>query len=65
MPVWVELRVPEFISDPLLKTLRDEVLQALGFIVNFVDGVIQHLEKKGLDQAVMANDLQRTSLPSA
>jgi len=37
--MWVKLRVPEFIRDAFLKTLRDEVLQSFGFIVNFIDGV--------------------------
>lgn len=47
--MWVELRISEFISDAFLKTLRDEVLQAFGFIMNFIDGVIEDLVKKGLD----------------
>jgi hypothetical protein len=49
MPGWVNLRVLGFISDMHLKTLRDEVLQAVGFIVNFVDRVIEDLVKKSLE----------------
>jgi hypothetical protein len=49
MPMWIQLRVAEFSGDAFLETLGYEVLQAFGFIVKLLDGVIQDLVEKGLD----------------
>ena len=65
VPMWVELRVSEYSGDAFLETLGDEVLQAFSFIVKFIDGVVQYLVEKGLDQPVMTNDLEGTPFPSA
>lgn len=63
--MWIELWVPKFISDAFLEALRDEVLQAFGFIVNLVDGIVENLIEKGLNQSMVADNLQRASLASA
>jgi hypothetical protein len=65
MPMGVLLRVSEFLRDASLKTLRYKVLQAFRFIMNLVDGIVENLVKKGLDQSMMTNDLQRASLARA
>ena len=54
MPVRILLRLSKFLCDAFLKTLRDEMLQALGFIVNFINGVIENFVQESLNQAVMA-----------
>jgi hypothetical protein len=54
----IQFRVPKFSGDPLFELLGDEMLQTFGFLVQFVDRVIEHTEKEGLDQPVMANDLK-------
>ena len=60
--MWVELRVSEFGGNAFLETLGYEVLQAFGFVVKFLDGVIQNLVEKSLDQSVMTNNLEGASL---
>ena len=63
--MWVELRVSEFSGDPFFKTLGYEVLQAFGFVVKFLDGVVQNLVEKSLDKPVMTNNLEGASLSRA
>ncbi len=65
MPMGVLLRVAKFSGDAFLETLGDEMLQALGLIVQFVDGVVQNLVEKGLDQPMMTNNLEGTSFSNA
>ena len=59
-PVRIEFRVPKFAGDSLFEFLRDEVFQTFGFLVQFVDTVIEHTKKECLDQAVMPNDFKST-----
>ena len=40
------------------EALGDEVLQALGFVVKLVDFVVEHAVQEGLDEAMVADDLQ-------
>ncbi len=54
----VELGVAEFGGDALFEPLRDEVLEALGLLVHFVPGIVEDLVEEGLDEAMMADDLE-------
>jgi hypothetical protein len=65
MPMWIELRISELSGNPFLETLGYEMFQAFRFIVKFVQGIIQDLVKKGLNQPMMTNDLEGTPLPGA
>ena len=40
------------------------MFQAFSFIMKFVQGIVQDLVEKSLDQPMMTNDLQRTFLPA-
>ena len=63
MAVWVRVRVAQLCRDALLEVLGDEVLQALGFVVQVFDGIPQYLKQEGLDQAMVPYNLQRTPPP--
>jgi hypothetical protein len=56
--VGIEAGVAEFGGDALLETLGDEVLEALGLGVNLFEGVIEDLEEKGFNKAMVAEDLE-------
>ena len=58
-PVGVALGMAELGINAGLESFGDEVLQALGFVVQFVELVIEHAVQKCLDQAVVTNDLER------
>src|ERR1700758_3221195 len=46
-------------GDAGFEALGDEVFQAFGLVVQLVRVVIEHAIEEGLDQAVVANDLER------
>ena len=54
----VVLRVAELGVDAGFEALGDEVLQALGFVVQLVDFVVEHAVEEGLDEAVVADDFE-------
>jgi len=51
--------VVELGGDAGFEFFGDEVLEALGFVVQFVEGIIQDFEEEGFDEAVVTDDLQR------
>jgi hypothetical protein len=57
--VRVALWMPHGSVDATLKILRDEVLESIRFLVDFIPRVAKRLHQPGFDQAVMADDLQR------
>lgn len=63
MPVRIELRVAELRGDSFFEPLGDEMLQPLGFVVNFLERIIENLKQEGFDEAMMADDLPRPSSP--
>jgi len=58
MSVRVELRVIQFCGNPFLKSLRDEVLQAFRFVMDFIPGIAKDLVQKRLYQPVMPHNLK-------
>jgi len=54
----VELRVAKLGGDALFKALGDEVLEALGFLMDLVPRVVEDSVEEGLDEAMVANDLE-------
>ena len=56
--VGVEFGMAEFGGDALFEALGDEMLEALGFRVDFFDGVIEQFVEEGFDEAVVAEDLE-------
>ena len=52
----------QFCGDALFETLRNEMFQPFGLVMDLFDGIVQDLIEKCLQQAVMAQDLQRSSL---
>jgi len=62
MPMRINRRISEFGGDPCLKTLGDEVFQALGLLMHFFERVVEHLIKKCLDQSVVAHHFQSPPL---
>jgi len=65
MAMRVASRMPQLPRNPLLKRLRDEVLQPLSFIMQFINGVIEDLKEKRFDQPMMPHNLQGASPPGA
>ncbi len=51
-------RVAELGSDSFFKMLGDEVFEAFGLVMQFVEGIIQDFKEKGFYEAVMADDFQ-------
>jgi len=60
--VRVVRREPERAIDARLQLLRDDVLEAIGFVMDVVDVHAQGLGEVQLEQAVMPNDLERDAL---
>lgn len=56
MAVGVGLRISQLSRNSILEFFRYEVLQAFGFCVNFVPGVVEHVVQKALKQPVMAEN---------
>jgi hypothetical protein len=46
MPMRIEFRIPEYGRDPLLKLLRNEVLQPLCLFMNFIPGILEDIMKE-------------------
>ncbi len=42
----IEFRISEDCRDPLLKTLRNEMLKPLGFLMHLIPRVIEHIVQK-------------------
>jgi len=59
MTVRIASRMSKLFRNPLLEFLGDEVLEPFSLIVQFIHGIAEHLEKKRLDQTMMAHDLER------
>jgi hypothetical protein len=57
MPMRIEFRIPEYGRDPLLKLLRNEVLQPLCFFMNFIPGILEDIMKEQFDEPVMPDKL--------
>src|SRR3954462_13687379 len=57
-PMRIEFGMPEFAGNPLLKFFGDEVFQALGLLVQFIDRVIKHMEEERLNQAMVTDNLE-------
>jgi hypothetical protein len=55
----IEVRMAHFFGHSLFELFGDKVFEALGFVVQFTQGIAEHLEEKSLEEAVMANDLER------
>ena len=60
----IKFRVAEFAGNTFFEFFRDEVLQPFGLIVQFIDRVIQHAEKKGLNQSMVTDDFKSPLSPS-
>jgi len=60
--VRVVRREPERLVDPLFQLLRDHVLETLRLAVDLVDVDAERLREIQLEQAVVADDLERHSL---
>ena len=56
--VGVEAGVAEFGGDALLESLGDEMLEALGFVVDLFEGVIEDLEEKGFKETMVAENFE-------
>jgi hypothetical protein len=61
--VWIGFRVPQFRGDPILKQLRDEVLEPFCLIVNLVPRVVEEIMEETLQQTVVTKNLQSARLP--
>jgi hypothetical protein len=63
--VRVDLGASEELEDARLHALGDDVLEALGLLVHLVPAVAEDLDQEHLEQAVMADELDRDapSLP--
>ncbi len=54
--------VAQLYGDAFLKPFRDEMFEPLRFLMNLFDRVVEHFMEKSLDEAMVAQDLQRTAL---
>jgi hypothetical protein len=59
MSVRIKLWSPGLCVNTLFKAFGDEMLQPLGLVMDFLDRVVEHLLKRGLQKSMMAQDLQR------
>ena len=62
MPVRIELRTAQLYCDALFEPFRDEMFEALRFLVNLFERVVQHLVEECFDEAMMAQHLKSPSL---
>ncbi len=46
-------------GDAGFKFFRDKVLEAFGFVMEFVKGIMKHFKEESFDESVMADDFQR------
>lgn len=56
--VGVEGWIAKLGGDALFEALADEMLEALGLVVDLVEGVIEDLEEEGFEEAMVAEDLE-------
>ena len=63
MPVGIGLGIAEFGRDTILQLFRNEMLQTLGFFVDFFPCVIEDIVKETFQKAMVPHDLQR-ALPA-
>lgn len=59
----VDVGIAQLGGYPVLEALRNIVLQAFGFFVNFIPWIIQEIVKKPFQEPMMAHNFQRTMLP--
>ncbi len=59
----VDVGIAQLCGYPVLQSLRDIVLQAFRFFVNFIPGIVQEIVKKSFQEAMMAHNLECTMLP--
>src|ERR1700686_1109460 len=57
--VRIELRAAEQLEDPLLHPLGDDVLEPFGLVVDLVPAIAEDLDEEHLQEAVVADELQR------
>lgn len=58
MSMRIELWPSKFQINPFFQPFRDKMLQPLGFVVYLLNGIVQHLVQKRLEQPVVAHNLQ-------
>ena len=58
MTVRIQLRPAEQLEDPLLHPFGDDVLEALGLVVDLVKAVAEHLDEEHLQKAVVPDQLE-------
>ena len=63
MAVRIEFWMSKFCCDALLKALGDEVFKPFGLLMDFLNGVIEHLVEEGLYQPMVAQHFERTASP--
>ena len=57
VPMRIDFRIAEDRRNAIFESLRDEVLQALRFLVHFVPGVLQNVVKKSFQQTMVPDQL--------
>lgn len=61
VPVRVGGGLAEKGGDALFELFADEVLEALGFVVELFDGVVEDFVEEGFEQAMVADDFERAA----
>ena len=62
MAVRIGVRIAKFRGNPVFEALRNEMLEAFGFLVHFIPMIAENIVQESLEQAVMAQDFQRAEL---
>ena len=62
MPVRIEPWVAQLYGDPFLEPFRDEMFEPLRLLMNLFDRVVEYFIQECLEEAMVAQDLQRASL---
>ena len=57
MAMWIEFRVTQDRRHAIFETLGNEVLQTLGFLVNLIPGILQHIVEEQFEEAMMPHQL--------
>jgi hypothetical protein len=52
----INIGIAQLGGNPVLQSLGNVVLQAFGFFVNFIPGVIQEVVKKSFQEPMMAHN---------
>ena len=63
VPVRVDFGVAENGGDPIFETLRDEVFQPLGLVMDLVPGILQNVMQEEFQEAVMPHQFPRPPFP--